>query len=336
MAKVSIIIPVYNVEKFIGKCTQSLLAQTLDDMEVFFVDDHCPDNSMEVARQCVADSPRKDQFHFIQTPHNMGAGMARNYALPQTTGEYIAFVDSDDWVEPTMFEDLYERARKNDSDLCYCQAIKDFDDGKSSEILKNPDMAEGEITHDKRAFFLTHYVSLFWTFIYKRSLIMDNDIRYPEERCADDSFFVSCCLFTAQSSAHVDKPFYHYLIRANSIVTTKNPTKYKKRITVFNKLMDFAKNKGVYEEFKPEIDFLYIKKGYLVSAFNYVMNVDKPCKEELKRIQQEVEQLIPGYRQNCYFCQNKAARFSDFMVGTMPSLALLLVPVYVKHTGALV
>ena len=81
MAKVSIIIPVYNVEKFIGKCTQSLLAQTLDDMEVFFVDDHCPDNSMEVARQCVADSPRKDQFHFIQTPHNMGAGMARNRAL---------------------------------------------------------------------------------------------------------------------------------------------------------------------------------------------------------------------------------------------------------------
>lgn len=336
MPKVSIIIPVYGVERFIAKCTESLLAQTLDDFEVFFVDDHGPDKSMEVAMKCVENSPRKDFFHFISTPHNMGAGMARNFALPQTSGEYIAFVDSDDWVEPTMFEELYNRAKSSDADLCYGQAIKDYDDGKPSEILKNPDMTEGTISHDERAHFLTNYVSYFWTFIYKRSLIVDNNILYPEERCADDSYFVACSLFTAKSIAHVDKPFYHYLIRANSIVTTKNPTKYQKRIIVFNKLMDFAKQSGVYNEFKPEIDFLYLKKGYLVSAFNYIMNVDDSKSDDLKKIASDVEQLIPGYSSNVYFKNSLSARCSDFLIKNMPFVAKLLVPVYVKMSGALV
>lgn len=336
MAKVSVIIPVYNVARFIGKCTQSLLNQTLDDLEVFFVDDHGPDNSMEVAQKCVEGSPRAAQFHFIATPHNMGAGMARNFALPQTTGEYIAFVDSDDWVEPTMFEKLYNQARQFDADLCYGQAIKDFDDGKPSILLTNPTLTQGPISHADRANFLTHYVSLFWTFIYKRSLILDNGIQYPEERCADDSYFVSCSLFMAKTSAHVDEPFYHYLIRANSVVTTKNPTKYQKRFAVFNKLLAFSREKGVYAQFEPEIQFLYVKKGYMVTAFNYIMNVDDPQKAEMDRILSQVDALVPGYQSNVYFKKSASARGVDFLLRHCFGLAKVLVSIYVRKTGALV
>lgn len=336
MPKVSIILPVYNVAQFIGKCTDSLLNQTLDDLEIFFVDDHGPDNSMEIARQRVEGHPRASEFHFIKTPQNMGAGMARNYAIEQATGEYIAFVDSDDWIEPTMFEDLYNRAKQFDADICYGQGIQDFSDGRPSNILKNPEMAEGPITHEGRAHFLSNYVSYFWTFIYKRSFIMDKQIRYPEERCADDSYFVACALFTAKTAAHVDKVYYHYLIRENSVVTTKNPTKYQKRLTVFRKLLAYAKEQGVYEEFKPEIDFLYVKKGYLVSSFNYLVNVDKATTEELGRIQAEAEALVPGYRQNIYMKKSSSTRCTDWLLRTLPSVALWLVPIYVKKTGILV
>lgn len=336
MAKISIIIPVYNVGQYIGKCTDSLLNQTLDDLEIFFVDDHGPDNSMEIAQQHVAGSAREKEFHFIQTPHNMGAGMARNYAIEQATGEYIAFVDSDDWIEPTMFEELYNRAKQFDADICYGQGIQDFSDGRPSNILKNPEMAEGPISHDSRAYFLANYVSYFWTFIYKRSLIMDNNIRYPEERCADDSYFVACALFTAKSAAHVDKGFYHYLIRENSVVTTKNPTKYLKRLTVFSKLLAYAKEHNVYEEFKPEIDFLYIKKGYLVSSFNYMVNVEQPTTTELKRIQGEVEELVPGYQENSYLKNSRSTRYTDLLLRKFPKLALIIVPIYVKRSGVLV
>ncbi len=336
MPKVSIILPVYGVAQYIAKCTDSLLNQTLDDLEIFFVDDHGPDNSMEIAKQRVEGHPRAAEFHFIETPQNMGAGMARNFAIEQCTGEYIAFVDSDDWIEPTMFEDLYNRAKQFDADICYGQGIQDFSDGRPSNLLKNPDIAEGVISHDDRAYFLSNYVSYFWTFIYKRSLILDKNIRYPEERCADDSFFVACALFTAKTAAHVDKQYYHYLIRENSVVTTKNPTKYLKRLTVFKKLLAYAKEQGVYDEFKQEIDFLYVKKGYLVSSFNYIVNVEQPTTAELKRIQTEAESLVPNYRNNNYLKKSRSTRCTDWLLRNLPQVAIWIVPVYVKKTGVLV
>lgn len=336
MPKISIILPVYGVAQFIAKCTDSLLNQTLGDLEIFFVDDHGPDDSMAIAKSRVEGHPRAAEFHFIETPHNMGAGMARNFAIGQATGEYIAFVDSDDWIEPTMFEELYNRAKMFDADICYGQGMQDFSDGRPSNILKNPDMPEGPISHDSRAHFLANYVSYFWTFIYKRSLIMDNDIRYPEERCADDSYFVACALFMARTAAHVDKPFYHYLIRENSVVTTKNPTKYLKRLTVFGKLLAYAKARGVYDEFKAEIDYLYIKKGFLVSAFNYTVNVDQPTAGELKRIEAEAESLVPGYRQNSYLRGNAKTRLTCWLLRSCPDLALKVVPAYVRKSGILV
>ncbi|MCQ2206614.1 MAG: glycosyltransferase [Paludibacteraceae bacterium] len=336
MPKVSIILPVYGVAQYIAKCTDSLLNQTLDDLEIFFVDDHGPDNSMEIAKQRVEGHPRAAEFHFIETPQNMGAGMARNFAIEQCTGEYIAFVDSDDWIEPTMFEDLYNRAKQFDADICYGQGIQDFSDGRPSNLLKNPDIAEGVISHDDRAYFLSNYVSYFWTFIYKRSLILDKNIRYPEERCADDSFFVACALFTAKTAAHVDKQYYHYLIRENSVVTTKNPTKYLKRLTVFKKLLAYAKEQGVYDEFKQEIDFLYVKKGYLVSSFNYIVNVEQPTTAELKRIQNEAETLVPNYRNNNYLKKSRSTRCTDWLLRNLPQVAIWIVPVYVKKTGVLV
>lgn len=336
MPKVSIVLPVYNVAQYIGKCSESLLNQTLDDLEVFFVDDHGPDNSMQIAKQLVQGHRRAAEFHFIETPQNMGAGMARNFAIEKCTGEYIAFVDSDDWIEPTMFEDLYNRAKQFDADICYGQGSQDFSDGRPSNLLKNPDIAEGPISHQDRAYFLANYVSYFWTFIYKRSLIIDKNIRYPEERCADDSFFVACALFTAKTAAHVNKVFYHYLIRENSVVTTKNPTKYLKRLTVFKKLLAYAKEQGVYEEFKPEIDFLYVKKGYLVSSFNYIVNVETPTITELKRIRQEVEAEVPGYRDNAYLRKSLSTRCTDWLLGCLPKLALKIVPVYVRKSGVLV
>lgn len=336
MPKVSIILPVYGVAQYIAKCTDSLLNQTLDDLEIFFVDDHGPDNSMEIAKQRVEGHPRAAEFHFIETPQNMGAGMARNFAIEQCTGEYIAFVDSDDWIEPTMFEDLYNRAKQFDADICYGQGIQDFSDGRPSNLLKNPDIAEGVISHEDRAYFLSNYVSYFWTFIYKRSLILDKNIRYPEERCADDSFFVACALFTAKTAAHVDKQYYHYLIRENSVVTTKNPTKYLKRLTVFKKLLAYAKEQGVYDEFKQEIDFLYVKKGYLVSSFNYIVNVEQPTTAELKRIQNEAETLVPNYRNNNYLKKSRSTRCTDWLLRNLPQVAIWIVPVYVKKTGVLV
>lgn len=334
MIKVSVILPVYGVADYIVKCTESLLAQTLQEMEFLFVDDRGPDNSIELLKKTIKGHPREKQFRILTPEHNLGAGMARNYAIPEAKGEYIAFVDSDDWIEPDMFERMYNRAKEQGgTDLCMCQASKDYLDGTPSEILSNPDVEEGELTHDKRAFFLTHYVSYFWTLIYKRELIEQYAIRYPEDRSADDSYFLACALMTAKSIARVDTPFYHYLIRPGSVCTTKDSVKYKKRLTVFSKLMAYAKQQGVYAEFKPEIDFLYIKKGYVSTLVNYVVNALEPKKEVFAEVYAVLQSEVPDYVQNAYLKKKAALKILLYVCHSCPRVATKVLRAYAKRNN---
>lgn len=334
MIKVSVILPVYGVAEYIVKCTESLLAQTLQEIEFLFVDDRGPDNSIELLKQTIKGHPREKQFRILTPEHNLGAGMARNYAIPEAKGEYIAFVDSDDWIEPDMFERMYNRAKdQGGTDLCMCQAYKDYLDGTPSIILKNPDVTEGEFTHEKRAFFLTHYVSYFWTFLYKRDLIEKHAIRYPEDRSADDSFFLACALMTAKSIARVDAPFYHYLIRPGSVCTTKDSVKYKKRLMVFSKLMAYAKEQGVYEAFQPEIDFLYIKKGYVSTLVNYVVNALEPKKEVFAEVYETLLKEVPACKTNAYLERKKVLKILLYICQKCPRTATCILRYYAKRNN---
>ena len=309
MIKVSVILPVYGVAPYIEKCTQSLLAQTLDDMEFLFVDDHGPDDSMEVVRRTIAGHPRESQFRFLDPGKNLGAGMARNYAIPYAEGEYVAFVDSDDWVEPNMFEKLYSKAKALGSvDLCYSQAYKDFSDGRASKVLKNPVVESGEFTHEKRAYFLVNYVSYFWTFLYKKEHLLRDMVRFPESHWAEDSYFVSCSLMTARSIARVDVPFYHYQVRPGSASTTKTSTKYLQRIKVFDQLMGYAKEHHVYDAFKEEMDFIYIKKCGLSAMVDYVKDSQSPQYSTYREILGLVFSKLPDYQSNKYYQEDKRVR----------------------------
>ena len=334
MIKVSVILPVYGVADYIVKCTESLLAQTLKEMEFLFVDDHGPDNSIELLKQTIAGNPREKQFRILTPEHNLGAGMARNYAIPEAKGEYIAFVDSDDWIEPDMFEVLYATAKSQDADLCYSQEYKDYEDHSAETvILKNPIVEPGDFTYEKKAYFLTHYVSYFTTFLFKRSFIERRAIRYPEDRSADDSFFLACALMTAESITRVDKPLYHYLIRPGSVSTTKDSVKYKKRLAIFSKLLAYAKTQNVYDSLKQELDFLYIKKGYISSLVNYVTNALEPRKEVFTEIYQALLAEVPDYKKNIYLQKSKAVQILIWFCISCPKLVTPLLRFYAKQNN---
>ena len=334
MIKVSVILPVYGVADYIVKCTESLLAQTLKEIEFLFVDDHGPDNSIELLKQTIAGNPREKQFRILTPEHNLGAGMARNYAIPEAKGEYIAFVDSDDWIEPDMFEVLYATAKSQDADLCYSQEYKDYEDHSAETvILKNPIVEPGDFTYEKKAYFLTHYVSYFTTFLFKRSFIERRAIRYPEDRSADDSFFLACALMTEESITRVDKPLYHYLIRPGSVSTTKDSVKYKKRLAIFSKLLAYAKTQNVYDSLKQELDFLYIKKGYISSLVNYVTNSLEPRKEVFTEIYQALLAEVPDYKKNIYLQKSKAVQIIIWFCISCPKLVTPLLRFYAKQNN---
>lgn len=333
MVKVSVILPVYGVADYIEACTRSLLAQTLDEVEFLFVDDHGPDDSIAIMQRTVEGHPRAHQFRVLTPEHNLGAGMARNFGIPEAQGEYIAFVDPDDTIEPDMLEVLYTKAQATDADICCCYMQKCFPDGSTGDLLVNPHVAEGPLTHDSRAYVLTHYVSLFASMIYRRQMVLDNDIRFPEDRAADDSYFVSCVWMKARSVAYVDRPLYHYLIRPGSVTTSLQSDKYKKRLAVFGKLMTYARTHGVYDPFKPEIDYMYLKKGYLSSVANYIRNSLKPQPSVYAEIHQELLRQVSDYRRNPYLRSNAAMRLLIAMLNRTPRLATLAMRWYIKKNN---
>lgn len=323
MIKVSVILPVYGVSEYIEKCTESLLNQSIKEVEYIFVDDHGPDNSIELAKNKIKGSSKESQFKFIRPPHNLGAGMARNYALSFALGEYIAFVDSDDWIEPTMLEELYNKALEfNKCDICICEAFKDFSDGRNSIILKSPQVESGCFSAKNKKYFLVNYVSYFWTFLYKKEFLENNQIQYPQERSADDSYFVACSIMKANSLAYVNKPFYHYIIRPGSICTTKDATKYKKRLCVFNHLMNYAQKDDTYTLYKDEIDFIFIKKGYISTLFNYAINTTYSCDESIAEIYSNLLSHVPEPQNNKYVKKSVKVKLILWSIKNFPKFTI--------------
>ena len=333
MTKVSVILPVYGVADYIEACTKSLLAQTLEDVEFLFVDDHGPDNSIAILQRTIEGHPRASQFRVLTPEHNRGAGMARNFGISEAQGEYISFIDPDDTVEPDMLEVLYNKAKALDSDICCCYMQKCFPNGSTGDMLTNPHVEEGELTHEKRAYILTNYVSLFASMIYRREMILANNIRFPEDRAADDSFFVSCVWMKARSVAYVDRPLYHYLIRPGSVTSTMQSDKYKKRLAVFSKLMQYAKDHGAYDEFKHELDYMYLKKGYLSSVANYIRNSRRPLVTTYREIYDELMKQAPDYQENRYYRSDKKMQALIRLLRCCPSLATIALRWYIKKNN---
>lgn len=335
MPKVSVIIPVYRAANTIVRCVESLLAQTLADLEVILVDDHGGDDSLELVTALLANHHRKGMFRFAATPQNSGPGEARNVGIQLAQGEYVAFLDSDDWVEATMYEELYNAATIYNAEVACCDAwLEGFN--SQPRILSNPKLPAGVITPESRAFFLTHYVAYLWTFIYRRSFLQEQSIIFPPERSAEDSYFIGCCMLLTTSFVHIDKPLYHYIIHPNSLSQTRNATRYQQKLAVFNRLIEFAKANQLYATYQAELDFIYLKKAYVMGVFNYCMNTIKPDKTVVMEISQQMRSQISHYKSNKYYLGDFKTRLVVSFLVAMPRLATWVLPRFIRKSNVIV
>lgn len=330
MPYVSLIIPIYNAASYIEACLASLVAQTMDNMEILLIDDHGRDESMERARQFVESHPSSKTFRFLSTPHNMGPGPARNVGVEAALGEYIGFVDSDDVVEPDFCEQLYDVACKHDADIAYCQAqlVK----GGETQPMGNPVIEDGAFNGEKRRFFLTHYTTLFVSFLYRRSLINEFGIRFPSTRSAEDSYFLTCSLLATKRIACIDKPLYHYLVHDESLSEVRNPKRYQEKMKSFDLLIQFAREKDLYEADKAELDYIYLKKAYLLGIFTYIYNEDYPQTLTFCKLYNHLLSYVPYYKRNAYYHKDYRMRLLHTFIRSCPALAKKLIPVYIRIT----
>ena len=217
MIKVSVIIPVFNTEKYISKCLSSLVNQTLDDIEIICVNDGSTDNSLEIIEKIANNDAR---IKIINQEHKK-QGAARNAGLRIAEGEYIGFVDSDDWVDLNYYEMLYNTAKKYDADIALATNVR-IGNGKTKKRL--------EITEEKTAETLQEKIDIGnqvknpcpTNKIYRHSMLKENNIIWQEGVYCEDKLFTIQAIYYANKIVTVPDVNYYYFRNPNSTVHTKS------------------------------------------------------------------------------------------------------------------
>lgn len=220
-AKVSVIIPVYNVERYIVRCACSLFQQTLKNVEFIFVDDCTPDQSIEILKGIIEKFAEiKYTTKIISHKFNKGLPAARNTGMQVATGDYIFHCDSDDYVEPTMLEALYNEAIKSDAEMVWCDWYLSFKQNErymhqpeyktSDEVLKG--MLTGSLKYNV------------WNKLIKRAVYEKNNIIFPEGHAMGEDMTIIRLATCVKSVAYVPQAFYHY-VRTNALAYTQNVNK---------------------------------------------------------------------------------------------------------------
>lgn len=206
--KVSVIVPIYNVSRFIERCTESLMKQTLDEVEYIFVNDATPDNSMMLLRNVLKCYPgRASQIKILEHEQNKGLPAARNTGLVVATGEYVFHCDSDDFVEHDMLEKLYILAKKSNADIVWCDWFLSFE--KNERYMGQPrydtpmDALKGILSGSMK-----YNV---WNKLIKRSLYEENEINFPTGYSMGEDMTIIRLFACAKKVDYLPQAFYHYV-----------------------------------------------------------------------------------------------------------------------------
>lgn len=249
-AKVSVLVPFYNVEKYVGRCVESLFSQTYSNIEYVFVNDCTPDNSMDIINEYIDKFNVRNKCVIINHEVNKGISASRNDCLDNATGDYILFIDSDDYIDKDMVELLVKAAIENNADISGCGYIEEYKD----HSVEMPQRYTNDHTEMMRAITLLTIKGVMWKLLIRRSVVEENQVRFiPDNTMVDDYLFCCQVFFYAKRFASVDKCMYHYIqYNPNNYSKTRefNITSQAKAII---KTEEFYKENGVYELVKDEL-----------------------------------------------------------------------------------
>lgn len=299
MKEISIIVPCYNVEKYIDQCVQSLVNQTfsLEKMELIFVDDASTDTTLEHLK--VWEQEYSDSILLIACDQNGRQGTARNIGMQYAQGKYIGFVDADDWVEPEMFESMLQKAEEYDCDMVSCHAYRNREDGQQiPEITQEKDWFLCGQSALEGGNWPSEFIGSVWSRIYRRKILVDNQIYFPEQLCYEDNYFATIAAMYCRSIYHLERCLYHY--RENDISTTlaRNNVWLFDRLEIeLLKLEEFRKLQ-LLERFPEEIEKNFFELYYFNTMYMMATRFDTPSYEIFQRMEQQIRTQFPNYKSN--------------------------------------
>ncbi len=293
--KVSIIMPVYKVEEYVGKAIESIQAQTLKEWEFLIVDDGTPDKSGIICDEYAAKDARIKVIH----KENGGAPSARNMAIEIAKGEYFYFLDSDDWAEPTMLEDMYYLAKRDQAQLVVAGFYIDTYIGNGQFMTDNY-VVDDFVCPDKETFRKNAY-KLFdknllytpWNKLFEAKYVMDNNLRFPTTFWDDFPFNVSV-VRNVERVTVTSKQYYHFLrARTESETAAYRPGMYEKREEEHGWMENLYKEWKVADEASMEM----VARRYIERFIGCVENITNPkCEMTAKEKKQEVKKMLANPR----------------------------------------
>ena len=277
--KLSIIVPVYNVKAFLPACLDSLVSQTLDDYEIIIVDDGSSDGSADIISDY---QQRYPQLISSIRVDNGGQGRARNFGIDMAKGEYLGFVDSDDWITEDMYEKLYNTAKAENADIVICDFKEKFSDGQENYLSAAPQdelLASAGSACNK---------------IFRSSMI--ENVRFPHGLWYEDFYFSAIMLLKSRRTVFIPEALYYYRRSHESTMHNNNASKNLDIITIMDMLADFM----LPRDLKDDFDFLLINHVG-IDSINRIAAQSVPDKKAIAKLRKYMKKHIPNLASSSAF-----------------------------------
>lgn len=322
MKQISVIIPCYNVAAWLDRCMQSLTDQTIGigSLEIILVDDASTDDTREVIGEWEKRFPENVMAVFCDV--NGRQGRARNIGLRYASAEWIAFIDSDDWVEPDYLEKLYRAATENGSDIAVCRLIRDPSRELSYAVPGNgaaPVRTRAIISDEERRKFLffADISFLAHSRIIRKKLLTENDLYFPEGLAYEDCCWGSLLYYYIDRISYVDAELYHYFVNTASTVLQKNAEHHTDLIAVHMLLWEEYLKRGLYPEYKDEIEYNFLYTCYLGFLKILANRYEDPSYPQFQLMRKIVNEKIPNWRNNRYIKNGDIKDFHKALLETL-------------------
>lgn len=242
--KISVVVPIYNTEKYLRKCLSSIVNQTMKDIEIICVDDCSPDESYKIVKGFQENDSR---VKYIKHDNNLGQGGARNTAIKASTADFIASVDSDDSMQLTMLEELWKASEDGRFDIVCCGYSKVGEDG---QIISESEFKEEIVDVDKNKINVFKLLNpAIWNKLWRKSLFIENDIYYPENIYFQDMATTPLLVACATQIKFIKPCLYNYLVREGSVTNSYSSKHIINYLMVFEILYEGLKRRGLIEAY---------------------------------------------------------------------------------------
>lgn len=302
--KLSIIVPVYNMaaDGKLDFCMQSLLNQTIEDYEIIAVDDKSTDSSLALLEAWRERFPEKVKV--IASPENRRQGGAKNLALEVASGDFIGFMDSDDWAAPDMYEKLLDKAEQTGADIVGCDytLVKEQTMRQGKYSRNNSSEQTGRADVQKRKKMILQPGSMVIK-IYRREIFLENGIRFPERIFYEDNAVGTLTMLYAERFERVEEALYYYYQNPASTVHTITKERCRDRMKASDIYMEECKKRGFYEEYKEEIDYKFFELFYRNTLFSYMQDCKRTELSFVREIKRGLLEQVPDFSENQYYLQ---------------------------------